>query len=71
MFFCLISRVLLKVVPQMITSAVNPFPLMAIPVSMLAGAPMVTGRWDYEERLCICQLPGGAYNRGVGQQGTP
>ncbi len=41
--FFVISGVPLKVVPQMMTSAVNSFPLMAIPFFMLAGALMNTG----------------------------
>jgi tripartite ATP-independent transporter DctM subunit len=42
MVFFLITGVPLKVVPQMMTSAVNSFPLMAIPFFMLAGALMNT-----------------------------
>jgi len=41
--FFLITGVPLKVVPQMMISAVNSFPLMAIPFFMLAGALMNTG----------------------------
>lgn len=40
--FFLITGVPLKVVPQMMISAVNSFPLMAIPFFMLAGALMNT-----------------------------
>ncbi len=43
MVFFFVSDVPLKVVPQMMTSAVNSFPLMAIPFFMLAGALMNTG----------------------------
>lgn len=42
MIFSLTTEVPLKVVPQMMTSAVNSFPLMAIPFFMLAGALMNT-----------------------------
>lgn len=42
MIFFLTTEVPLKVVPQMMTSAVNSFPLMAIPFFMLAGALMNT-----------------------------
>jgi tripartite ATP-independent transporter DctM subunit len=42
MILFLTTEVPLKVVPQMMTSAVNSFPLMAIPFFMLAGALMNT-----------------------------
>jgi tripartite ATP-independent transporter DctM subunit len=43
LIFILVIDVPLKVVPQVMTSAVNSFPLMAIPFFMLAGALMNTG----------------------------
>ncbi|NIN00656.1 MAG: TRAP transporter large permease subunit [candidate division Zixibacteria bacterium] len=42
MILFLTTEIPLKVVPQMMTSAVNSFPLMAIPFFMLAGALMNT-----------------------------